>query len=217
MNAPFTIILPHKRNPGNDAALSICLDCLFANTVNDFHLLMDAAYDQPLYPRVNRMMAQAQTECVVYWSSDMFAAPGWDVPMLELFTPQSFVTNMLVEPGVIGMHPDNIMRNFGRTPGSFDRVGFEAWCVGEATELNILPISKGWYAPVMYPREAFLAMGGLQESGLDGDHNGFTCADVVLFEQWEAAGNRIARARTSYTYHLQRWSELDEQVDPKRG
>lgn len=210
----FTIILPHKRNPGNDRAIRIALDCLVQNTVNDFILIMDAAYDQPLYERVNRMMQQATTECVCYWSSDMFAAPGWDVPMLELFAPDTFVTNVLVEPGVIGIHPNNVQKDFGRKPETFDRAAFEAWCVGEASELTL--INRGWYAPVMYPRTGFLDFGGL-ETNLEGDHHGYTSADVALFQRWEAAGNRLPRARFSYTYHLQRWAELDEQQHAKRG
>lgn len=40
MTAAFTVILPHKRNPGNDAALSICMDMLKANTVSaDFEAI----------------------------------------------------------------------------------------------------------------------------------------------------------------------------------
>lgn len=42
----FTVILPHKRNPGNDAALRICIDMLMANTRADFILMMDAAADE---------------------------------------------------------------------------------------------------------------------------------------------------------------------------
>lgn len=211
----FTIILPHRRNPGNDEALRICLDCLMANTINDFILLMDAAVDQPLYPRVNAMMQQATTEKVIYWSSDMFAAPGWDAFMLGMAASDTFVTAVLVEPGVIGLHPTSVQRDFGRRPETFDRAAFEAWCVGPANDLNLT--GEGWYAPVLYPRTGFLAMGGLvdDDSGMH-DHHGFTNADVALFERWKAAGNKVVRARNSYVYHLQRWSQVDEQEAAKR-
>ena len=206
----FTIILPHKRNPGNDAALRICLDCLMQNTVNDFTLIMDAAYNKPLYPRVNAMIAQATTEACIYWSSDMFAAPGWDVPMLALYAPDAFVTSILIEPGVIGVYPDSIHQDFGRRPDTFDRAAFEDYCANAE-----IPGGLGWYAPVLYPRTPFLDMGGLAD-GLPGDHHGFTAADITLFEAWKAAGNRIVRAR-SFAYHLQRWSEPAEQADGKRA
>ena len=83
MTAAFTILLPHKRNTGNDEALNLCLDMLFTNTSNEFKLLIDAAYDSPIYPRVNAMARQIDTEYFVYWASDFFAAPMWDVPMLD--------------------------------------------------------------------------------------------------------------------------------------
>lgn len=205
----ITIILPHKRNPGNNAALQIALSCLTDNTHSDFILLMDAAYDKPLYERVNALVKQATTDCCVYWSSDMFAAPGWDTPMLALWGPNAFVTNVLVEPGAIGLHPDNLHKDFGRKPETFRRAEFEEWCLTAP-----VPNNFGWYAPYMFSRKAYLNYGGLQ-LGLKGDHHGFTSADQELFEKWQEDGRHIKRAH-SYTYHLQRYSEIEEQEHEKR-
>ena len=209
MSAAYTVILPHKRNDGNDAALRICLDCLNRNSTHDYILLMDAAYDAPLYERINRMVQHAPTECCVYLASDTFFAPDWDTPMLALYDDHSFVTNVLVECGAICVHPESIHKDFGRKPETFDRAGFEAYVL-EAP----VPSGEGWYCPYMFPRSGYLAHGGL-EIGLTGDHHGFTSADVALFERWKAAGNRVIRAK-SYAYHLQRWSEKSEQVHEKR-
>jgi hypothetical protein len=210
MSADFTILLPHKRNSGNDDALRIALDCLMTNTVHDFVLLMDAATDAPLYERVNQMVRNAPTECCVYWCSDLFAAPGWDEPMLARYNDHTFVTNVVVEPGVIGIDPRNIGKDFGRKPETFQREAFERWALNEAP----LPSGIGFPAPYLFPRAGWLAHGGL-EVGLRGDHHGFTNADVELFARWRASGNAVVRAR-SYVYHLQRWSELDEQTAAKR-
>lgn len=207
----FTVILPHRRNPGNDAALRTCLDCLYTNTVNDFTLISDAAFDQPLYERVNSMVRQATTEACVYLASDTFLAPGWDAPMLELFNADTFVTGVLVEPGAIGMHPDNVHRDFGRKPDTFRRAEFEAWT--QSSEA-VVPDNWGWYCPVMYPRDGYFAFGGL-ELDLPGDHHGFAPADVALFDRWLAGGKQIKRAR-SFAYHLQRYSQIDEQMHEKR-
>lgn len=209
MTAAFTVILPHKRNPGNDRALAIALDCLMANTVNDFALLMDAAYDAPLYERVNRMVEDAPTEYCVYWSSDLFAAPGWDVPMLATVDERTFVTNVLVEPGAIGVHSQNVTRDFGRKPEQFDRAAFEGWT---ATEPEY-PAGEGWYAPYMFPRSGFLAFGGL---ALNLGEFPYAMPDIELFEAWKRAGNRVVRVK-SYTYHLQRYSDVEEQIAEKRG
>lgn len=207
--AAFTLIFPHRRNPGNDKAAKIALDMLLDNTVNDFIILMDAADNKPLYPRVNAMIAAAPTEWCIYWSSDMFPAPGWDVPFLEAAAPDTFVTSCLVEPGVIGVWPHNIKHDFGRRPEEFDRAAFEAFC--ETVET---PGNDGWYAPVLYPKTGFLEMGGLA-CDLQGDHHGFTPADIVLFDKWKAAGRQIKRVR-SFAYHMQRYSEPTEQEDSKR-
>lgn len=204
----LTIILPHKRNPGNDAALRIALDMLFANTRADFHLLIDAAYDQPLYERLNRMVAQADTECVVYWSSDMFPAPDWDTPMLRLFDSHTFVTNVLVESGAIGVHHQNVERDFGRRPETFRRAEFEAWAATKPP----YPPGEGWYAPFMFPKTGFLELGGLR---LDLGPFPAGAPDIELFKLWKAVGRRVVRA-ASYTYHMQRYSDVQEQEAAKR-
>lgn len=210
MTAAFTVILPHKRNPGNDAALQIALDMLMANTANDFTLLIDAATDAPLFPRVNAMVEQATTDLCVYTASDMFFAPGWDTPMLDAFTPEAFVTNVVVEPGAIAMHDQNHRMDFGRKPETFRRAEFEAWATGDPH----FPAGEGWTCPWMFSRAAFLAMGGL-ETNLPPDARGFTPADSRMFDRWKAAGNRVVRAK-SYVYHLQGWSDVYEQTKEGR-
>lgn len=210
MTPAFTVLLPHKRNPGNDAALRIALDCLYTNTKNDFILISDAAYDSPLCPRVNAMVAQATTDILVYTASDMFFAPQWDVPMLEAYDEHTFVTNVVVEPGAIAMHHLNLHKDFGRKPETFNRASFEQWAGSSEAHF---PNGEGWYAPYMFPRAGFLAMGGLDTTLTAPD--GFTAADTVLFDKWKAAGNKVVRAR-SYCYHLQRYSDIGEQEHSKR-
>jgi hypothetical protein len=211
VTAAFTVILPHKRNPGNDRALAICLDCLMRNTVSDFKLTMDAAVDQPLYARINRMVQQADTQFCVYLASDTFLAPGWDAPMIAAADRETFVNGVLVEPGAIAPHHLNFQRDFGRTPDSFQREAFEAW-----TQTDDAPLleGQGWYCPYLFPREGWLRAGGLVD-GQAPDHHGFTDGDVHLFERWKRGGGRVVRVR-SFAYHLQRYSEPDEQNHAKR-
>ena len=211
MSAAFTVILPHRRNPGNNLALQVALDCLQDNTTHDFKLLMDAAVDEPLYPRVNAMMYQANTECCVYWASDTFAAPGWDTAMLSRWTPDTIVTGVVCEPGVIGIHHENVGIDFGRTPEQFRRQDFEAWVANDPP----LPSGTGFPAPYMIGRTAFFELGGLDDNGLNPDHHGFTAADDALFDRWRASGRPVVRA-PAYVYHLQRWSQVDEQEAEKR-
>lgn len=212
MTAAFTILLPHKRNSGNDEALNLCLDMLFANTSNEFKLLIDAAYDSPLYPRVNAMARQVDTEYFVYWASDFFAAPAWDVPMLEAAAPDVIVTNVLVEPGAIYPHEMNLLKDFGRKPSTFRRGEFEEW---SQTDQAPMLSGKGWYAPYLINTNSFLEHGGIVDN-LYPDDQGFSAGDEMFFRAWEASGKRVQRVR-SFTYHLQRFSVIEEQTAAKRN
>jgi len=207
MTAAFTVILPHKRNPGNNAALAIALSCLQDNTASDFKLIMDAATDAPLYERINRMVEQADTDICVYMASDIFVAPAWDIPMLAIYEQRFFVTNIIVEPGAIAMHGMNIHKDFGRKPETFNRAAFEAWTQGDAQTLDVR--GEGWPCSYMFSRDAWLAHGGLETNLYSPD--GFTEADTNLWNRWKAAGNEIVRAQ-SYCYHLQRFSDEYEQT-----
>lgn len=209
--AAFTVVLPHKRNKGNDLALKVCLDCLFTNTVNDFKLLIDAAENQPLYARINALIAQADTDCCVYMASDVFVSPNWDVPMLELWDADTIVNNVIVEPRAIAMHAENLEADFGRTPEQFasKRSQFEEW-VKDAH----FPNGDGWYSGYMFSRSKFLEMGSFSTNE-EADFQGFSGADSLFFANWKASGKRVVRAR-SYAYHLQRYSDVGEQEADKR-
>lgn len=204
----YTVILPHKRNPGNNRALKVALDCLETNARYDHHLIIDAAEDKPLYERVNKMVEQATTKIVIYTASDMFPNKNWDDEMLKVYVDNAIVVPIIVEPGVIGIHSANIEHDFGRTPERFKRKEFENWC-------ETAPIPNGyWFAPFLINRNRFLDLGGLQ-TNLQGDHQGFSPADVVLFEKHLANDGYIAKAHC-YIYHLQRWSQIEEQNKENR-
>lgn len=211
MTPAFTVILPHLNNPGNNDALSICLDCLTRNTVNEFALILDTDTSQSLYATVNRMVKQTYTDCCVYLASDTFVAPGWDAPMLEAWNRTTIVTGVLVEPGAIGIHANNVYKEFGRKPETFRRADFEKWAELVAPFAD----NEGWPCPYMVSKEQFLLMGGFR-TDLQGDMHGFTPADMVFWNDWKASGRKIQRVR-SYAYHLQRYSQEDEQMHEKRG
>lgn len=210
MSAQFTIILPHKRNPGNDAALSICMDMLKANTVSaDFELLISCAVDRPLFPAIDRLFRQAETEYIVFWNSDMFAAPGWDTTMLAMAAYDTIVNPILVEPAVMGIHPDNVEWDFGRKPETFRRQDFENFAQDASSPV---PSGEGFFAPYMIARQRYLDLDGFD---LTGDLSGFVPRDVDFYATHKANGGNVVRART-YVYHLQRYSEIAEQQKENR-
>lgn len=215
MTPPITIILPHKNNPGNNAALSVCIDTLTANTRTEFNLLMSVAYNQPLFPAIDRLFRQSETDCCVFWNSDMFPAPGWDIPMLEIFDYNTIVTNVLVEPGAIGIYPDNVQWDFGRKPETFRRADFEAWSLSSEAPFAD---NEGWYAPYMVSKQRYLDLGGIDLDDSDiKPADGFNTRplDVDFFNKHKANGGIVRRAR-SYTYHLQHFSEPLEQEKANR-
>jgi len=207
MTAAFTVILPHKRNPGNDAALSICIDMLNANTVNDFELLISCAVDRPLFPAIDRLFRQAETEYLVFWNSDMFAGPRWDEPMLAKAGYNTIVNPILVEPAVMGIFPDNVEWDFGRRPDTFRRADFESW-----TQSAPVPSGEGFFAPYLIARQRYIDVGGFD---LTGDLTGFVPRDVEFYAKHKEQGGRVERAR-AYVYHLQRYSEVAEQEKENR-
>lgn len=209
----YTVILPHRWNSRNTDALMIAIDTLMRYSAHEFKLIVDVAIDEPLYPRINRMIRQADTDSIVYWSSDMFAGPGWDEDMLHYYDSNTIVTNVVVEPGVIGIFPENVQRDFGRKPETFDRLAWETFCREDGPNLGLS--EKSWYCPYMISRENFLNLGGLQEN-LSGDSQGFSGADVAFFDLWKSTGRYIKRARGSFVYHLQRYSVIEEQNKARR-
>lgn len=215
MTLPMTIILPHKNNPGNNAALQICIDALMANTRTEFNLLMSCAYNQRLFPAIDRLIRQSETDCFVFWCSDMFPAPGWDEPMLALFHYNTIVTNIVTEPGAIGIFADNVELDFGRKPETFRRDEFETWATSGSAPV---PAGEGWYAPYMMSKQRYLDIGGIPLD--DGDikpADGFNtrALDIEMFEKHKAQGGVVRRA-LSYVYHLQRYSDPVEQTKSGR-
>lgn len=215
MPPQMTIILPHKNNPGNNAALSICIDTLMANTRSEFNLLVSAAYNQPLFPAIDRLIRQSQTDVIVFWNSDMFPAPGWDEPMLEQFHYNTIVTNIVTEPGAIGIFTDNVEWDFGRKPETFRRADFEAWATsGHAP----VPSGEGWYAPYMMSQQRYLDIGGIDLDASDVKaSDGFNTRplDIDMFNKHKRLGGFVRRA-VSYVYHLQHFSEPEEQTKSNR-
>lgn len=211
MTPAFTILLPHLRNPGNDAALAIAFSTLVDNTDHEYALLFDCDTSVTLMEVFHRLVVNAPTDTCVLTSSDMFMAPHWDTPMLDQLRPGTWVTNVLVEPGAIGMSGQNKEMDFGRRPDTFRRAEFEAWA--ETAEARA---GEGWVQPIMFSRQEWLGAGSVIRPARAVDATGFTSADEELLERWKANGGTIQRAR-SFTYHLQRFSDVEEQGHSKRS
>lgn len=195
----LSILIPHKHTPHNDAALQICLSCIVANTRADYELLVDTTTPGAPYAIYNALARKAAAEWIVFFNTDTFVAPSWDVELLANAHPYRIVTPILVECGAIPVNERNVERNFGMKPETFDRAGFEAW--SRSTDAP-QPRGEGWYMPAMFHKGTFLKIGMYDTS-----HGDFPMPlDGVLHDKWKSLGMEIRQVR-SFCYHLQNFSD----------
>lgn len=199
----LSILIPHKREPENDKALKVALACLADNTSVNYELIVDTETPADPYVLLNHMAYRAAGEYIALLNSDTFVAPGWDSELLALAAPNRIVNMTLVEPGAIGVFDGNLQVNFGMRPDSFDRVAFEHYA---ATNQNHAG-GKGFVYYGLIHRKTFLARGGF-----DLDRGYFpTPLDSYFWQAWENDGLEIVRAPLCYVYHLQNYSNREEQ------
>lgn len=205
--ASLSILIPHKHEKENDKALKIALECIIDNTDHDYEIIVDSTTPGEPYTLINRMAMQAASEWLVFSNSDVFFGPHWDSPLLEAAQPDTIVTGVLVEPGAIGVAAQNIKANFGMQPDFFHRQAFEQFVL----QSNWRVEGDGWYFPCLINRARFIGMGCFDTS-----RGGFPLPlDIQFWEKWKAEGNRVQRVG-SYAYHLQNYSNPDEQLKAVR-
>lgn len=207
MSLRLSILIPHKRNPVNDRALSIALSCIVDNTDVDYELIVDTETPADPYALLNSMATRARGEYLFFGNSDLFLAPNWAASMLEAAQPDWIITGILVECGAIGVHENNHPHNFGMLPESFDRTGFEKWC----KQSPEYPQGEGWYFPSLHHRATFLEFGGF-----DTDLGQFPDPlDAIYWDRWRGSGRHVHRV-SSFAYHLQNLSNETEQLKAVR-
>lgn len=207
MTVPLvSLLLPHLRNPSNDAALRICLDCITAHTDIDYELIVESVAERrDIYGVVNRMAERAVSDWIIPMNTDVFVGPRWIVPLYVERAPDSIASPVMVECGAIPVSDRNLESDFGRTPETFRRAQFEYWVnTGGDWKPEWRADAEAWYWPSLIPRRAFLALGGFDTS-----IGGFPAPlDKDFHERWARAGLGFRRA-PSYVYHLQAWSDGD--------
>lgn len=199
--ADLSICIAHKHTARNDAALKVALNCIVDNSLFAYELVVDATTPSDPYGIYNKLVKQATTPWCVLTNSDVFFAPKWDYAFLENAEERTILAGILVECGAVGVAYGNLKENFGMTPETFDRESFEAWA-----EDCHFPDGTGWYMPCLMPREKFLDLGGFDTSGVFEEDP----VDKWFWEAWQTSGGLLKRVH-SVAYHLQNWSNSEEQ------
>jgi hypothetical protein len=218
MTPIISVLLAHKRERENDKALKIALDTMVDNTDVDYEILIRSVAEyQDCYAVYNEMAQYARGMFLVFHNSDTFVAPRWASEMLKVAAPDAIVGCVLVECGAIGTARQNVNLDFGRTPDTFNRAGFEQWAAGVYPQVfqsqgygdSAADKAGIWYWPCLQQRQAFL------DSGMYGTAQGWPYPnDIEYFNKWVADGKRLVKA-PGYIYHLQAYSVKSEQE--KRG
>jgi len=199
--ADISILIAHKHETTNDAALLVALQTIVENTGPDYELLIDTTTPAKVYATYNKLAAQATSPYLVFSNTDVFMAPGWAEALLEKAATMAIVTGVVVECGAIPVAAANVERNFGMTPQTFRRQEFEEWVEKEQP----FPGGRGWYFPCLLHRDSFLYVGGFDTSQGDFPEKSL---DVFFWREWIAHGLPIHHVR-SYSYHLQCYSDIE--------
>lgn len=205
ISPPISILLPHLRNPSNDAAVRIAIDTLAAHTDMDYELLLEAVETRrDIYAVINRMARRALGEYIIPWNSDVFASPNWIAPLWAARDVNTIVSPTMVECGAIPVNDLNLERNFGRTPETYQRAEFEQWVRdGGGVRDDWRDGERSWFFPSLMERDRFLSLGGF-----DTTRGSFPLhpLDIYFWDTWAAAGGKFKRVQ-SWVYHLQAFSE----------
>lgn len=196
----LSIILPHYNTPSATRALNVCLRTLTENTPMDYELILTAHKRREFFA-YNSAAARAAGEWVVFSCTDMFFAPNWWRWIDGSLDPNTALLLSVVEPAADGPVAEQaIEAEFGRTPETFNRAGFEAFAAST-------PLAKpvwGWGFPLIVNRQRFLDVGGFPLERVNANF-----ADIEFLQAWEREGFQQRRI-PHYVYHLCKWTLTGE-------
>ena len=165
-----------------------------------------------VYQAWNDLVRRSPTELVVLLNSDMVVSDGWLDSLYAAWQvdPKALPTSLLVESGrQVSAFPEYVA-NFGLHPNEFDAT---AWRQHAALIREPGRTSKGrLYMPVLFQRDAFLAVGGYPPGNLSATQTG----DRVLFQRLADAGFRHVTCHGSVVYHVGEGEMRDAAANRRR-
>jgi hypothetical protein len=170
---------------------------LSENTTYSYELIIDNEVPKDPYKIWNERSKEAQADILVFTNSDVLMAPVWDLHFIRYMIDNAIFTGYLVEPGNVGVASENIHKDFGKTPETFNRRAFEEFTL--RNYVMDIQEQRGWYMPCAFRRDWFLGTGGF-----DTERGEFPLPLDIWF--WEKCikelGTRLYRVK-SFAYHFQ--------------
>lgn len=166
-------------------------------------------HETDVYAAYNALARVSTTRLLVFANDDMVFGPGWLMPLASSATRDTWVSPILVEPGVVDVASLNVLQDFGRSPKTFRRQEFEAFVLkhrrSETTPL-------GWFQPVCLDRWRFLELCGYPTTKPFPAPN-----DLEFFRGLPAVGVKHIRHYSSWVYHFQRLGQIERDTDGDRS
>ena len=198
----ISIIFPHHTTPENENVLRLKLQMLRENTTCDYEVLYLANYGRRdlVYKGWDFLMRNAKYDLVLWDNTDIVYSRSWNENVLINQHEGDWIGLELVECGQIGVHPNNIHKDFGITAETFRRDEFESWAA-EFTR-NRPSYRKGfcWYSPSVWKKEWYINTGGFDLTKT------FPHPADSEFKERVSRGCRFIVAN-SIAYHFQRAGE----------
>lgn len=198
--AGVSVILPHLRSAINDAALALAQPSWSHDPglVADVQIL-DGPEDP--YALWNEYVPQANTNTILFTNSDVVLADDWLRVALPHARRGRVVFGVLVEPGAMGVAPQNVTRDFGMCPRCCRLDAFAAWARSHRTARPDLVTQQGWPMPCLMDKRDFIAAGMFPADV----PFMYRPNDLMLLERMRAQGIEMVTV-PAFAYHFQNLS-----------
>lgn len=119
-----------------------------------------------------------------------------------MFTPNTVVTFIVVEPGIVKVDKKNIEHSFGTNWHKFNKTGFEQFAKNFPKRNQTTRCALGWYIPVLFPKKLFIENGKYPNDPSPKQPN-----DIQFFNKLLSNSNVGFLQLNSPIYHFQRLSQ----------
>jgi len=207
----ISIVFPHAINKENNKVLDLKLRMFEENTTCPYEILYLANQKRTdlVYKGWNFLIENAKYDLVLWDNTDIVYSKGWNENVIKSQSKGDWIGLELVECGQIGVHPNNIKKDFGITADTFRREEFEAWSAEYTKDRPTFRDGFCWYSPSVFKKDWFISMGGFNTE-IPFPHPN----DSLFKEKAEKYGQKFIVAN-SIAYHFQRAGE-NQGIKPER-